>query len=263
MGESLGTPERFRIPLLDKLVPGGIRFGTVFMVEFDPHSQWLAVSTTMAAGYLRANGRVLYIAFARPVVAVRQRLEVLGLDVLAAEQARRLDIEDWHSASLSGGRIESALRKSEAYEPTLGGTRVLSMKIHDLSVAYLKGQKEGWQDDVSETWPAGALSIGESVSELLRFNEETPVVEFLVSRVFPHEREAGRITMGGFVRGIHSESFYRRIEAACDGLIEVRVMEREDMVKNLVRVTSLKGQPHDTRWHEIEIKPNGEAVLVT
>ena len=31
----------------------------------------------------------------------------------------------------------------------------------------------------------------------------------------------------------------------------------------LLRVTSLKGQPHDTRWHEIQIKPNGEAVLVT
>jgi len=38
-------------------------------------------------------------------------------------------------------------------------------------------------------------------------------------------------------------------------------MERDDEVKNLLRIRSLKGQPHDTRWHEIEIKPNGEAVL--
>jgi hypothetical protein len=30
-----------------------------------------------------------------------------------------------------------------------------------------------------------------------------------------------------------------------------------------LRIRSLKGQPHDARWHEIQIKRNGEAALVT
>jgi len=70
-----------------------------------------------------------------------------------------------------------------------------------------------------------------------------------------------RIHLEGFVRGLHSESFYKRIEAACDGVVDVRVLEQDGVLKNVLRLRTLKGQPHDTRWHEIEIKPNGEAVL--
>jgi hypothetical protein len=34
------------------------------------------------------------------------------------------------------------------------------------------------------------------------------------------------------------------------------------VTKNLLKLRSLKGQPHDNRWHEIQVKPNGEAILV-
>jgi len=96
---------------------------------------------------------------------------------------------------------------------------------------------------------------------MLRFNEENAYVEFLRTRGLPNERRAGRIHLSGLVLGVHSESFYKRMENACDGVIEIRVMERGDEAKNLLRVRSLKGQRHDSRWHEIEIKPNGEAIL--
>ncbi len=71
----------------------------------------------------------------------------------------------------------------------------------------------------------------------------------------------GGVTLQGFIRGIHSEWLYKRMEAASDGVIDVRVMEREEEAKNFLRVRSLKGQPHDSRWHEIKIKSNGEATL--
>jgi len=57
------------------------------------------------------------------------------------------------------------------------------------------------------------------------------------------------------------QSFYNQLEGAVDGVIELRVMERDQEWKNLLCIRSLKGQPHDARWHEIEIKPNGEAAL--
>ena len=55
----------------------------------------------------------------------------------------------------------------------------------------------------------------------------------------------------------------QRVEAACDGVIDVRVLEQDGALKNVLRLRSLKGQPHDNRWHEIEIKPNGETSLTS
>ncbi len=101
----------------------------------------------------------------------------------------------------------------------------------------------------------------ESMSQTLRFNEEKPYLEYLISRFIPNERRAKRIDLAGVLRGVHTESFYKQLEGAVDGVIDLRVMERDEEAKNFLRIRSLKGQPHDARWHEIQIKPNSEAVL--
>jgi len=117
--------------------------------------------------------------------------------------------------------------------------------------------------DSSATWPPGALVVQDSVSELLRFNEESIVLEFYLTRIIPHEiRKAKKVGLCGLARGVHTEAFYKRLAGAVDGTIDVRVMERDNEVKNLLRIRNLKGQPPDTRWHEIAIKPNGETTLV-
>jgi KaiC/GvpD/RAD55 family RecA-like ATPase len=137
-----------------------------------------------------------------------------------------------------------------------------SLKIADLSIEWLRASKHGWPaEDVIETWPPRALAISESASLMMRFNDENTYLEWMISRGNPNERKARRIYLGGFARGVHSESFYKRLEEDCDGIIDLRVMERDDESKTLLRVRSLKGQPHDARWHEIKIKPNGEAAL--
>ena len=159
-------------------------------------------------------------------------------------------------------------------EPTSGDTiqeiqertgasyeRIQSLKVADLSVQWLKGMKSGSEPGV--TLPPGSLVIAESISPGLRFNEEKAYLEWFENRVNPSERKGKRVTLQGIVRGIHNDSFYRRMENAADGVIEVRVMERDEEAKNLLRIRGLKGQRHDARWHEIEIKPNGEAILVT
>ncbi len=140
----------------------------------------------------------------------------------------------------------------------------ISLKLSDLSVQYLKDMTQGPESgDAFETWPPGALTVAGSSSQLLRFNEEKPYLEGAISRVNPNCRRAKRILLNGFVRGIHTESFYKRLESDIDGVIDVRVKERDEEAKNLLRIRSLKGQPHDARWHEIQIKQNGEATLVT
>ena len=148
------------------------------------------------------------------------------------------------------------------YEQIPGGLRLKSLKVSDLSIEWLRDSKYGYQSyDLVETWPPGSVAICDSASETLRFNDETTFTEYAISRVNPNERKAGRINLTGFGRGIHSESFYKRIENAADGVIDVRVLEEQNVTGNFLRIRSLKGQPFDTQWHEIKVKQNGEAWL--
>ena len=249
------------IPILAALVPDGIKPGTLFVVEFDPESQWLAVAATITAGYLRAGGRVSYTAMLGSPESVRERLLALGVDVSAVSSEGRLALDDWYSATLTGGRLEEG--GPSMFEAIEGGHRARSLKISDLSVQYLKDMKQGSEfGDAFETWPPSALSLAESSSQLLRFNEEKPYLEWVISRLNPNCRRAKRIFFVGFVRGIHSDSFYKRLESDVDGVVDLRVMERDGGWKNFLCVRSLKGQPHDARWHEVQIKRNGEAALV-
>lgn len=261
---TLNSSERIRVPLLDKLIPGGITPPTIFVVEYDPKSQWLAVASTIAARSLLGNGHVGYVAFTRPPEDVKRDLSKMGVDVALAQESGRLIVDDWYSATLAGGRLEPKGAQAGIVEAIPGGMRVLSLRITDLSVEWLKTAKSGPQSyDKWADMPAGTVGIGESTSVLLRFNEEKPFVEYMETRSMPENRKFKRIIFYGLVRGIHSEWLYNRFEAACDGVIEIKVMEHEGEAKNFIRLTSLKGQQHDARWHEIAIEPNGEARLAT
>jgi len=256
--------ERIVIPLLSQLIPEGIRPGAVLAVEYDAESQWIAVITTIAAKLLKAQGRVAYMVFTRRPEDLKRDLEMLGVNLSLVFKEERLVLYDWYTATLTGGRIGSAGAQASIFEQIGDGLRLRSIKAADLSVQWLKDTKYGPQpEDLAETWPPGALAVSEATSALLRFNEEKDLLEWIETRVIPIEQRAGRVALWGFVRGIHTESFYKRLESLCGGVIDLRVMERGEELKNLFRVRSLKGQPHDTRWHEIEIRFNGEAIMHT
>jgi len=257
------TSGTVHIPLLDGMIPGGVKLGTMFLVEFDPDSQWFSVATTIVANYFRMGHHVCYLAMARSAEDVKTCVSGLNVDIAAGETSGRLVVEDWYSATLSSGRLEPVSAQTGLFEPIQGGLRVRSLKVADLSVEWLRSAKTGPQAyDIVDRWPAGSLIVVESFSGILRFNEEKAFVEWMESRVNPEERKRRSITLQGFVRGVHSDWLYKRMEGASDGVIDIRVMERGDEAKNLLRVRSLKGQPHDSRWHEIEIKPTGEAALI-
>ena len=216
--------------------------------------------TTIAAHFLRAGGRVSYTALLRPPEAVRESLHALGVDVEEAIIEGRFTLDDYHTVTLAGGRLDEGVPVVERIE---GGTRARSLRVSDLSVGMLKELKQDPESGVIwENWPPGALSISDSLSQILRFNEEKPYLEWMINRNLPNYRRAKRVGIFGAVRHIHSESFYKRMEGEIDGVVDLRVIEQGQEWKNLICIRSLKGQPHDARWHEIEIKPNGEATLV-
>jgi KaiC/GvpD/RAD55 family RecA-like ATPase len=259
----LSSGDRVSIPLLAELIPAGIKPGSIFAVQYDPESQWFALATTIAAKYLQSGGHVGYVAQARPREAAREELEALGIDVSATMKNGRLTIDDWYSATLTSGRLGHASDQASFFEPIEGGLRARSLKIADLSIEWQSAMKDESPQasyDKAQAWPPGSLAICESESEVLRFNEENAFVEWKLGRNIPYDRKERRISLFGLVRGIHSESFYKRIESGVDGVIDCRLLEQQGESKSFLRIRSLKGQPYDGRWHAIVIKPNGVAL---
>jgi KaiC/GvpD/RAD55 family RecA-like ATPase len=258
----LSSSERFRIPFLSELVPGGIKAGTILLVEFDPESQWFAVATSMTAKVIQSGGNVSFQAGARPPEDIENDLSALGVDVPKAFGEGHLYINDWYSATLRGGRIEPLAPGAGHIEHTRTGSKYLSLKVQDLSLEFLKASKSTNESPIySAAWPAGSLNIADSFSIFLRFNEEKAFAEYLETRQNPQQRKMQRITIRGLVRGLHSDWFYKRMEAAFDGVVDLQVMEREGKARNFLRDRGIRGLPHDSAWHEIEMRPNGEAVL--
>jgi hypothetical protein len=208
------------------------------------------------------GGYVLYSTLARPVDDIVRDLSSLGVSVSGSHSDGHLRIDDFYTPTLTGGRLLSGA-PFELYE---FGIRH-SSSVADFSVVQTKGHKElsegrlGPMDTKEFTVRSGWLMLADSFSVFLRFNEERPFLEWLETREHRAARRDKRVNFEGFIRGLHSESFYKRVEASCDGIVDVRVLEQDQGLKNVLRLRSLKGQPHDNRWHEIEIKPNGEAVI--
>ncbi len=252
------SSKKWVVPIFDRLIPDGVSSGTMVLVEFDPESQWFAVSRTLAALRLKKGMRIVYGATARPREEVTSSLTKLGVDVDEAEKVGLLRIDDLHTSTLSVDKDNpSFVAVEDRY------LRAGSPKVADWSIDQLKSLRgtvllSRWTGDQSDV-----LSVVDSYSPLLRFNDERIFLEWMETRELPLNRKLGRINFIGMSRGVHGESLYARLEGAFDGLVEVRVLERGDEIKNMLRIKSLKGQPHDTRWHEINVDSRGEAKLVT
>ena len=253
-----------RIPFLTGLIPGGLRPGTIILIEFDPDSQWFSVAVTVAVRCIKENRHVAFLTFTAPPSEVARAMSELDLDVPAAEKAGLLAIEDWYSASLSGGKLETDTSQRAIFERIEGRMRVHSLKVADLSVEWLKTSRTGPTSahDIVDFWPPGSLAISESCSPILRFSDEKSFIEFFESRIRPEEHKRGNlITLQGIMRGIHSDWLYKRMESASDGIIDLRVLELEGEVKNFLRVRAIRGQPHNSKWHLVDVTGRGEAKL--
>jgi len=195
---TLPSGNRVSIPILTGLIPDGVKPETVFLVEFDPESQWLAVATTMTAGYLREGGHASYLAQVRPPETIRENMLALGVDISTASKEGRFTVDDYYSATLTGGRLDGGEGPS-IFERIDGGVRLRSLKVADLSVELLKDMRQGPESGgVWEDWPPGALTVAESMSQMLRFNEEKPFLEWAISREHQGARKAKRIYLGAY-----------------------------------------------------------------
>jgi KaiC/GvpD/RAD55 family RecA-like ATPase len=229
-----------RIPLIEDLTNGPIPPGSNLLVEFDPASQWFNASVTIAAGWLRTGGSVSYIVNSQSPEEIRTHLRALGLDVDELERSDRFWITDLYTPSL--GR-----KSKEKFSPD-------SLKVADLSLWIVK---EAMADSPAPDF----LVVSDNGSVLDRFNDEKNWVEMYLTRPIPMGKSRQLTQLMGFMSGIHSNWAYRQLEAAVDGILDFRLDEASDPVRDLVRIRSLRKASFDGRWHQLKLAKNLEVIL--
>jgi KaiC/GvpD/RAD55 family RecA-like ATPase len=217
-----------RIPLIEDLTDGPVPPGSNLLVEFDPASQWYNASVTISAGWLGTGGGVSYSAWAQSPESIRARLRGLGLQTEALEAKDTLKI--WDGYTLTLGQKSSEKHHFE------------SVMVADLSIGFLdRTRRDVDRIRVVDDWSAYA-----------RFNEDKSWVEFMLTRAIPSGPLWQSTAIVGLMNGVHSEWVYRRLEGACDALIDFKLEEEGKSARDLIRIRSMRNVHFDREWHQLE-----------
>lgn len=203
----------------------------------------------MAGEWLREGGVVTYSVATQPPDNIRSQLAQLGVDVKHLEADDKFRVFDWYTATLG--------RKSNER------LAFYSLKAADLSVLFAKFLM-ATEADINLQPPQPTpewLRILDDTSCLGRFNEEKSWVEFVRTRLIPLGSLWKSTGICGIIRGIHSEWAYKNLEAASDGVIDVKQEETEGEAKSLLRIRSMRNVGFDSRWHELKVGENLQVSL--
>lgn len=229
-----------RIPLIEDMASGPIPAGSSLLIEYDPASQWYDASLTILAGWLKTGGKVSYHAIAQSPEKIRGQLDRLGLNSTESENAGNLEIWDWYTCMLG--------RKSQEK------FSIDSLKVADLSIWWSKHRMVG------QPTPS-VLRIVDDLSGLARANDEKTWVEFMVTRIVPSAAVLKSTRIVGVISGVHSEWAYKTLEAAHDGIIDLKLEEAGEETRVLMRIRSLRNVGFDRRWHRLSFADNFEVSL--
>jgi len=229
-----------RIPLIEDMASGPIPAGSSLLVEYDPASQWYDASLTILAGWLETGGKVSYHATAQSPEKIRSQLERLGLNSDESENAGNLEIWDWYTCMLG--------RKSQER------LFIDSLKVADLSIWWSKHRMAG------QPTP-NVLRIVDDLSGLARANDEKTWVEFMVTRVIPSASVLKSTRIVGVISGVHSDWAYKTLEAAHDGIIDLKLEEAWEETRVLMRIRSMRNVGFDRHWHRLSFSDNFEVSL--
>jgi len=189
---------------------------------------------------LRTGGRVDYDTFAQSPDDVRAQLRRVGMEPEALEKEGKLTVTDWYTATLGQ-------KSKEKYSHE-------SLRISELSIYFgqtiMRGEPE-----------PDHMYIVDDESTFARFNDEKTWIELELTRIMPGLKRRRAIGFCAVMKGIHSEWVYKRLEGACEVVIDFNVDEVGDMTRDLMRIRSLRSGGFDRRWHELKIGTNLEVTL--
>jgi len=183
------------------------------------------------------------VVASQPPGNVRAQLRQLKVDVEQVESSDRLRIVDVYT-----GTLGHASKEKYSWP---------SLKAADLSIRWAKYLKDPKHQVSGLNW----LRIADDHSVLARFNGEKVWTEVIISRHLPIGPIQQTTGIVGYVKGVHGESLYKELEAAYDGVIDVKVDEGGDEVRNLIRIRKMRNVKFDSHWHPLTIKDNLEVTL--
>jgi len=128
------------------------------------------------------------------------------------------------------------------------------LKVADLSIEFSRTQSKFEPEPLR-------LRVDDDLSTGARFNDEKSWVEFLLTRGFPMAPKLKSTSVDGLMKGVHSEGAYSRLEAASDGIVDIKVEEYEGDVRNRLRIRTMRNVGFDSRWHTLKINENFEVTL--
>ncbi len=229
------------IPIVKELVPGGIDYGTTLLVEFEPRSLWHEASLAIATQALRNGIPTVYHIFKRFPNEVRVDFTRLGLNVRQLEEESKLRVSDNYTRQTGLGSAQESMK---------------SMKISDWSIGWMKEMKAG-VPEAEKRW----LHIDDDTSVMLQYNKEEECIDFWRTRLIPGFKASETVVLWGFLTGTASDSFYRKLESLCDGIIDFKSEEKGDQIEQYVRMTAMRSKQYDSRWHKLRLSESGEVAL--
>lgn len=245
-------PSSLLLPILKEIVPSGLSFGAHYVVEFDTDSLWYETSLTIAADALRSGLKVDYHTFQHHPDKVREDLARLGLKLKPLEKDATFRIMDTYAAATG------AFRNPEKTEETGPGGSFWagSVKVSDWSL----GNVHDIKGEVPEA-SKRRLHVDDNTSVLLRYNEEKELVDYWRTRVVPWALALELAMVHSLATGVASDSFYKNVESLMDGIFDVRSKEENAKIEHYLRVRTMRGEAHDSRWRHLKMSDNGEVVL--
>jgi KaiC/GvpD/RAD55 family RecA-like ATPase len=240
------VPENLRLPILDALVPEGLSYGALYLVEFEPQSFWYDTSLTLAAQALKRHAKTVYHTLMHLPQDVRRRIAEQGVDVEAAEDQGIFRIDDSYTPT-TGLDLPQPTRKSG-----LG-----SLNLEDWSVREKSDIEK--PTEAEKRW----VHIDDDISVLLQYNDEKLLHKMRRDRAMPWARALELVLFQPIATGVFSESFYRLMESSCDGIIEFRTLEEAGRMENYARARMIRGKTLDSRWKLLKVHDNGEVAVDT
>ena len=175
----------------------------------------------------------------QPPDDIRAQLRRLGLDLENLERGGQLIFTDWYTPALG--------QKSK--ERDSHSLRVADLSIY-LGQTHIRGEPE-----------PDKLMIGDDESTFARFNDEKPWMELELTRFIPGYKMKRITSLIPVMNCVHSEWVYKRFEGASDAVIDFKVDDSSDEVKNLMRIRLMRNVGFDSRWHRLKIGDNFEVAL--
>ncbi len=239
------------IPILKELLPGGLSYGSNFLVEFAADSIWYETSLTIAEQALKQVVKTDYHTFQHSPKKVRESLAGFGLNLEQLEKQGTFRLLDTYTVQTGLGVPEETEKAGPG-----GAFWARSMKLSDWSIGYSQDLK-GNVPEVARK----RLHIDDNTSVLGRYNKENEFIDFWRTRIIPYATQLELTMVHSLVTGVYTDAFYKQFESLCDGIIDFKSEEKSGRIEHFVRVRLVRGQSYDSRWRKLRLMDNGEVTL--